>query len=121
MRISNFGIVSAVWGGLIPVLSACLPVSAVDLPNAEVTLASRMAEDNTFRTVALEIRGISGQVVDEVRLDLPRDSASKAAPQQAPSGWKLERDGHWLRFTGPVLTTPLRLSFLVFDAGEMHR
>jgi len=87
----------------------------------QVTLRSRMAEDKSSRTVMVEVQAISGQVVDEVRLELPRNSAENAALLLAPKGWKLERDGHSVRLSGPESSAPLRFSVLVFDVGSFER
>src|SRR5262249_51915795 len=74
----------------------------------EITLSSRIV-DESMRSVLVEVREYSGQELDELRIELPRNSAQTAILSMAPKDWKLERDGHSIRVSGPAVRVPLRL------------
>jgi hypothetical protein len=86
----------------------------------EVTLSSHVVDDNA-RSVLMEIRDASSQVIDEVRLELPRNSADAAVLSTSPKDWKLERDGHSIKLSGPAARPPLKFRVTLFDLGTLDR
>jgi hypothetical protein len=106
------------WGAL----AAIGLVIAVPARGADILLKiSSRAVDQKTRSVLIEIGGISGQSIDELRMDLPRDSAETAALSLAPKDWKLDRDGRAVRLSGPAAHVPLRLRITLFDLGGLGR
>src|SRR5262252_8390151 len=86
----------------------------------EVILSSRVVDQST-RSLLAEVRESSGQMVDEVRLELPRNSAETAILSMGPKDWKLERDGRAIRLSGPAARAPFRIRVTLFDLGMLDR
>jgi len=84
----------------------------------EVLVSSRVVEETT-RSVMIEARDATGQMIDEARVELPHNSADTAILSMGPKDWKLERDGHSIRLTGPATRLPLRFRVTLFDLGVL--
>ena len=86
----------------------------------DVTLSSRVVDEST-RSVLMEVRESSSQMIDEVRMELPGNSADTAILSMAPKDWKLERDGRSVRLSGPAARVPLRVRLMLFDLRVLDR
>jgi Subtilase family len=104
-------IVALAWIGFCPSARGAGP---------QVTLSSRVTDDS-MKSLLMDVREPAAQMIDEVRLELPRNSAETAVLSLAPKDWKLERDGHSIRLSGPAARVPLRLRVTLFDLGVLDR
>ena len=99
------------------VLFACVLVVSARQTITTVTVASRVSADGS-RSLQVGIQQLSTQA-DEVRIELPGNTAKTAVLLSGPRDWKMTVDGGAVRISGAPASTPLRFRLALFDAREL--
>lgn len=85
-------------------------------PPPPITVAVRALADGS-RSMLVRVLHLSGQA-DEVRIELPGNTAESAVLMTNPSGWILARDGNSARLSGAAVSAPFRLRISLLDNRE---